>query len=51
MAARVRGVTFVGRLANYKFFNMDESILNAIELFDTDKNKTCSPMAETKCTS
>jgi hypothetical protein len=26
----------VGRLANYKYFNMDEAILNALELFDKD---------------
>ena len=29
---------FVGRLANYKYFNMDEAMLNALELFD--KNTT-----------
>lgn len=46
MAARERGVTFVGRLANYKYFNMDESILNALELFDREKHKTGSPMAD-----
>jgi UDP-galactopyranose mutase len=40
MAAKERGVTFVGRLANYKYFNMDESILNALELFDRDNNRT-----------
>jgi len=28
-----KGVYFVGRLANYKYFNMDEAILNALELF------------------
>ena len=28
------GVTFVGRLASYKYFNMDQAILNALELFD-----------------
>jgi len=27
-------VFFVGRLANYKYFNMDEAILNALEFFD-----------------
>jgi hypothetical protein len=34
MAAQEPNVTFVGRLANYKYFNMDQSILNALELFD-----------------
>ena len=37
---------FVGRLANYKYFNMDESILNELELFDREKNKSCLPMAD-----
>jgi len=36
MAEKEKGVTFVGRLANYKYFNMDEAILNALELFDRD---------------
>lgn len=36
MAEKEKGVTFVGRLANYKYFNMDEAILNALELFDKD---------------
>ncbi len=31
------GVFFVGRLANYKYFNMDQAILNALELFDRFK--------------
>ncbi len=44
MAAKERGVTFVGRLANYKYFNMDESILNALELFDRDTNRTFTPL-------
>ncbi len=43
MTAKERGVTFVGRLANYKYFNMDESILNALELFDRDNNRTYTP--------
>ena len=36
MADKEDGVTFVGRLANYKYFNMDDAILNALELFDKD---------------
>ena len=30
------GVTFVGRLASYKYFNMDQAILNALEFFDSE---------------
>ena len=29
-------IKVVGRLANYKYFNMDQSILNALELFDSN---------------
>jgi len=29
-----QGIYFVGRLANYKYFNMDEAIKNALELFN-----------------
>jgi hypothetical protein len=36
MAMKEKNVTFVGRLANYKYFNMDQAILNALELFDKD---------------
>ena len=28
------GVIFVGRLASYKYFNMDQAILTALELYD-----------------
>jgi UDP-galactopyranose mutase len=28
-------VYFVGRLANYKYFNMDDAILNALTLFES----------------
>jgi len=34
LAVQEPGVTFVGRLASYKYFNMDQAILNALELFD-----------------
>lgn len=44
MADKEEGVTFVGRLANYKYFNMDDAILNALELFDKDTKD----MAKTK---
>eukprot|EP00531_Pseudo-nitzschia_arenysensis_P004304 CAMPEP_0116116844 /NCGR_PEP_ID=MMETSP0329-20121206/1254_1 /TAXON_ID=697910 /ORGANISM="Pseudo-nitzschia arenysensis, Strain B593" /LENGTH=493 /DNA_ID=CAMNT_0003610365 /DNA_START=53 /DNA_END=1534 /DNA_ORIENTATION=- len=36
LAQKESNVTFVGRLANYKYFNMDQAILNALELFDKD---------------
>ena len=36
MANKEPNVTFVGRLANYRYFNMDQAILNALELFDKD---------------
>ena len=29
-------IVFVGRLANYKYFNMDEAILNAIHIFENN---------------
>jgi len=34
LAEKEAGVHFVGRLANYKYFNMDEAILNALKTFD-----------------
>jgi len=34
LASQEQGVTFVGRLASYKYFNMDQAILNALELWD-----------------
>ena len=36
-----KGIYFVGRLANYKYFNMDQAFKNALDLFDKlegDKN-------------
>lgn len=34
-SAKLKDVFFVGRLANYKYFNMDEAIENALELAKT----------------
>eukprot|EP00193_Tetraselmis_chui_P004618 CAMPEP_0177767804 /NCGR_PEP_ID=MMETSP0491_2-20121128/9341_1 /TAXON_ID=63592 /ORGANISM="Tetraselmis chuii, Strain PLY429" /LENGTH=424 /DNA_ID=CAMNT_0019284485 /DNA_START=171 /DNA_END=1445 /DNA_ORIENTATION=- len=34
MAEKEEGVVFVGRLASYKYFNMDQAIMNALEMFD-----------------
>eukprot|EP00522_Entomoneis_paludosa_P000118 CAMPEP_0172470752 /NCGR_PEP_ID=MMETSP1065-20121228/67182_1 /TAXON_ID=265537 /ORGANISM="Amphiprora paludosa, Strain CCMP125" /LENGTH=921 /DNA_ID=CAMNT_0013228793 /DNA_START=52 /DNA_END=2817 /DNA_ORIENTATION=+ len=36
LASQSKNVSFVGRLANYKYFNMDQSIKNALGLFDED---------------
>lgn len=36
MASKEKGVRFVGRLANYKYFNMDEAILNALQVMDEE---------------
>jgi UDP-galactopyranose mutase len=35
MAHEEKDVIFVGRLANYKYFNMDEAIANALNVFNT----------------
>eukprot|EP00441_Pelagodinium_beii_P041502 CAMPEP_0197648486 /NCGR_PEP_ID=MMETSP1338-20131121/27783_1 /TAXON_ID=43686 ORGANISM="Pelagodinium beii, Strain RCC1491" /NCGR_SAMPLE_ID=MMETSP1338 /ASSEMBLY_ACC=CAM_ASM_000754 /LENGTH=472 /DNA_ID=CAMNT_0043222499 /DNA_START=47 /DNA_END=1465 /DNA_ORIENTATION=- len=37
LAAKEEGVAFVGRLASYKYFNMDQAILNALEMYDNLK--------------
>ena len=37
MAEKEEGVAFVGRLASYKYFNMDQAILNALEMYDNLK--------------
>merc|ERR1719392_226140 len=37
LAEQETGVAFVGRLASYKYFNMDQAILNALEMFDSLK--------------
>ncbi|MBF4507725.1 UDP-galactopyranose mutase [Flavobacterium sp. JLP] len=38
-AEKLIDVHFVGRLANYKYFNMDQAFKNALDLFDTLENK------------
>jgi UDP-galactopyranose mutase len=38
LAEAEQGVAFVGRLASYKYFNMDQAILNALEMFDNLKD-------------
>ena len=37
LADKEQGVCFVGRLASYKYFNMDQAILNALEIYDNMK--------------
>jgi UDP-galactopyranose mutase len=37
LAEKEEGVCFVGRLASYKYFNMDQAILNALEIYDNLK--------------
>lgn len=37
MAKKEDGVRFVGRLANYKYFNMDQAIKNALDVFEEDR--------------
>jgi len=39
LAEKEENVCFVGRLASYKYFNMDQAILNALEIFDNMKEK------------
>jgi UDP-galactopyranose mutase len=36
LAEKEKNVHFVGRLASYKYFNMDEAILNALEYFNNN---------------
>lgn len=46
LAAKEPNVCFVGRLASYKYFNMDQAILNALEMFDDlVTNGTLKPTA------
>lgn len=35
-ASRVEDVIFAGRLANYKYFNMDQAIKNSLEIFNKE---------------
>jgi UDP-galactopyranose mutase len=39
LADAEKNVVFVGRLASYKYFNMDQAVKNALELFDSLQNK------------
>lgn len=38
-AGKLKDVYFVGRLANYKYFNMDQAFKNALDLFETLEKK------------
>jgi len=50
MASKEPGVVFVGRLASYKYFNMDQAFLNALEIFDdvmcADASSARTPLGE-----
>jgi UDP-galactopyranose mutase len=46
LAAEETSIIFVGRLANYKYFDMDQTIMNALELFD--KDRVFFPMLQTE---
>eukprot|EP00754_Rhynchopus_humris_P028878 Rhum_TRINITY_DN15182_c0_g1::Rhum_TRINITY_DN15182_c0_g1_i3::g.142031::m.142031/K01854/glf; UDP-galactopyranose mutase len=37
LAEKEEGVAFVGRLASYKYFNMDQAILNAMDIYENMK--------------
>ena len=41
-AAKLKSVYFIGRLSNYKYFNMDQAIKNALDLFNMVKYGTSS---------
>jgi len=44
LAEKEENVCFVGRLASYKYFNMDQAILNALEIYDNlKKNGKLAP--------
>lgn len=49
MADAEAGVSFVGRLANYKYFDMDTTILNALELFDREHATRQLDLIITQC--
>ena len=34
-----KNIFFVGRLANYKYFNMDEAINNALDFYESKLSK------------
>jgi UDP-galactopyranose mutase len=39
LSEKEKNVLFVGRLANYKYFNMDQAILNALSIFKNEFKK------------
>lgn len=44
-ASQLKDVYFVGRLANYKYFNMDEAFKNALDLFASLEKQAKAPAA------
>ena len=47
-ADKLENVFFVGRLANYKYFNMDQAFKNALEIFYTLENINIAKLAHFK---
>lgn len=54
-ADKLKDIYFVGRLANYKYFNMDQAFKNALDLFDqiegaakTEKKRTKPSLSQQK---
>jgi UDP-galactopyranose mutase len=41
---KLSDIHFVGRLANYKYFNMDEAIKNALDLYDQLEGQAAHPV-------
>ena len=39
LAEKEKNVLFIGRLASYKYFNMDQAIKNALDMFEDLNNK------------
>ena len=39
LAEKEKDVVFIGRLASYKYFNMDQAIKNALDIFEDLHNK------------
>lgn len=47
-AAKIKDVYFVGRLANYKYFNMDQAFKNALDLFHSLEGDSDASLKLTK---
>lgn len=47
-ADKLKDIYFVGRLANYKYFNMDQAFKNALDLFDQIEGSTIKQKRQSK---